>query len=335
MSICLRRRELIAALGGAAAWPLAARAQQGGGMRRIGMLMGGDENGTRTNLSAFTRALADLGWTDGRNVRMDPRYGGGDINRIRALAPELVGLQPDIILTSNTPPTTAVQRETRTIPIVFASVNDPVAIGIVPRLNRPGGNITGFATREASLGGKWLELLSEIATGLKRAAIMFNPDRFSTLPAAAPPFMPSLEAAARSLNVEPIIAPVHGDVEIEAAIIALGRQPGSGLVVIPDNFTGFPSHSAAIISAAARNNVPAVYPNSFQVREGGLLSYRDVTDNRAAATYVDRILRGEKPGDLPVQFPTKFEMAVNLKTAKGLGLALPPSILLRTTEVVE
>jgi putative ABC transport system substrate-binding protein len=214
-------------------------------------------------------------------------------------------------------------------------VNDPVAIGIVPRLNRPGGNITGFASREASLGGKWLELLSEIAPGLKRAAIMFNPDRFSTLPAAAPPFMPSLEAAARSLKVEPIIAPVHGDVEIEAVINALGRQPGSGLVVIPDNFTGFPSHSAAIISAAARNNVPAVYPNSFQVRDGGLLSYRDVTDIRRAATYVDRILRGEKPGDLPVQFPTKFVMAVNRKTATALGLEIPPSILLRADEVIE
>jgi len=218
MSICLRRRELIAALGGAAAWPLAARAQQGGGMRRIGMLMGGDENGTRTNLSAFTRALADLGWTDGRNVRMDPRYGGGDINRIRALAPELVGLQPDIILTSNTPPTTAVQRETRTIPIVFVNVADPVASGLVPRLNRPGGKITGFAGYEATLGGKWLELLSEIAPGLKRAAVMFNPD---TAPASA--YMPSFETAARSLKVAPAIAPVHGDGEIESWERAGGR----------------------------------------------------------------------------------------------------------------
>jgi putative ABC transport system substrate-binding protein len=340
MGICLRRRDFIVGLGAAAAWPLVARAQQGNRARRIGVLMGGDENDPEVKLrySAFIQALAGLGWTDGRNARMDLRWRGrgDDINRIRASAQELVGLQPDVILTGGTLATAAVQRETRTIPIVFAVVSDPVASGIVPRLDRPSGNITGFAIYEATLGGKWLELLSEIAPGLKRAAIMFNPDRFSTLPAAAPPFMPSLEAAARSLKVEPIIAPVHGDVEIEAAINALGRQPGSGLVVMPDNFTGFHSHTAAIISAAARNNVPAVYPNSFQVREGGLLSYRDVTDTRrGAATYVDRILRGAKPGDLPVQFPTKFEMVVNRKTATALGLAVPPSIMLRADEVIE
>ena len=250
----MRRREFIAGLGSAAAWPLAARAQQGDRVRRIGVLMPGDENDpvAKPRVSAFTQALADLGWTDGRNVRMDLRWGGGDINRIRALAQELVGLQPDIIVTSGTPATVAVQRETRTIPIVFASVGDPVASGIVARLDRPSGNITGFANLEASLGGKWLELLSEIAPGLKRAAIMFNPD---TAPASA--YMPSLETAARSLKVVPIIAPVHSDVEIETAIIALGREPGGGLVVMPDVFTI--AHRAPIILAAARNNVPAVY----------------------------------------------------------------------------
>jgi putative ABC transport system substrate-binding protein len=209
-------------------------------------------------------------------------------------------------------------------------VSDPVASGIVARLDRPSGNITGFAILEATLGGKWLELLSEIAPGLKQAGIMFNPD---TAPVSA--FMPSLETAARSLKVEPIPAPVHSDVEIERAIVALGREPGGGLVVVPDVFTT--NHRAPIILAAARNNVPAVYPVSDFARDGGLLSYGvDLVDPfRGAATYVDRILRGAKPGDLPVQLPTKFEMVLNLKTAKALGLAVPPSILLRATEVIE
>jgi putative ABC transport system substrate-binding protein len=332
MSICLRRREFIAALGGAAAWPLAASAQQGDRVRRIGVLSSGDENDpwAKSNFSAFTPALAELGWTDGRNVRMDLRWGRGDINRIRALAQELVGLQPDIILTASGAATVALQRETRTIPIVFANAGDPVTIGIVPRLDRPGGNITGFANLEASLGGKWLELLTEIAPGLKRAAIVFNPDTF-----AASTYLPPVETAARALKVEPIIAPVRSDVEMETAIIAIGREPGGGLVGVPDIFTNV--HRAPIISAAARNNVPAVYGLSSFVRDGGLLSYGiDQADSwRRAASYVDRILRGEKPGDLPVQFPTKFEMVLNLKTAKALGLAIPPSILLRADEVIE
>jgi putative ABC transport system substrate-binding protein len=209
-------------------------------------------------------------------------------------------------------------------------VNDPVASGIVARLDRPGGNVTGFALYEPTLGGKWLELLSEIAPGLKRAAIMFNPEAVT-----ASTFMTSVEAAARSLKVEPIIASVHGDAEIETAIMALGREPGSGLVVMPDAFTAV--HRASIISAAARNNVPAVYWQSFFARDGGLLSYgNDPSDTfRRAATYVDRILRGEKPGDLPVQLPTRFEMVVNRKTATALGLAIPPSIMLRADEVIE
>jgi putative ABC transport system substrate-binding protein len=242
----------------------------------------------------------------------------------------LVGLKPDIIVTNGTPATVAVQRETRMIPIVFAGVADPVAQRLVPRLDRPSGNITGFANYEASLGGKWLELLSEIAPGLKRVAIMFNPD---TAPVST--YMPSLETAVRSLKVAPIIAPVHSDAEIETAIIALGREPGGGLVVLPDIF--MVGHRAPIIAAAARNNVPVVYPQSDYPRDGGLLSYGvDPVDlMRRAATYVDRILRGAKPAELPVQLPTKFEMAVNSKTAKALGLAIPPSIMLRATEVIE
>jgi putative ABC transport system substrate-binding protein len=271
MRLCLRRREFIAGLGGAAAWPLAARAQRGDRVRRIGVLTGPDENDplVKTYVSAFTQALADLKWTEARNVRFDVRGGGADANRIGARAQELVGLQPDIILATGTPATVAVQRQTRTIPIVFAAVGDPVASGIVPRLDRPGGNITGFS-----------------------------------------------------------------DAEIETAVIGL-REPGGGLVVVSDAFTGM--HRARIISAAARNNIPAVYGFSYFARDGGLLSYgNDLVDPvRRAATYVDRILRGEKPGDLPVQLPTKFEMVVNRKTATALGLAIPPSIMLRADEVIE
>jgi putative ABC transport system substrate-binding protein len=261
---------------------------------------------------------------------MDLRWGGDDNNRIRALAQELVSMQPDIILVSSTPATVAVQRETRTIPIVFVDVSDPVASGIVPRLDHPSGNITGFGILEASLGGKWLELLAEIAPGLKRATIMFNPD---TAPVSS--FMPSFETAARSLEVVPIIAPVQSDVEIEAVITALGREPRGGLVVPPDVFVVV--HRARIISAAAQNNVPAVYMQSAFAREGGLLSYGpDQLDPfRRAATYVDRILRGAKPAELPVQLPTKFQMVLNLKAAKALGLAVRPSIVLRADEVIE
>jgi putative ABC transport system substrate-binding protein len=330
----MNKRDFITLLGGTVAWPLAARAQQANRVRRIGVLMSYYENDpeAKARISALTQALAGLGWTDGRNVRIDLRWAGGDSNRMRALAQELVGLQPDIMVANSTPATVALQRRTRTIPIVFAGVADPVASGLVERLDRPGGNVTGFAILEASLGGKWLELLSEIAPGLKRAAIMFNPD---TAPVSA--YIPSVETAARSLKVVSIITPVHSDVEVEAAIVTLAREPGGGLVVMPDVFTSV--HRASIISAAARNNVPAVYGPSYYARDGGLLSYGGAADpvdaNRRAATYVDRILRGEKPAELPVQLPTKFEMVVNRKTATALGLAIPPSILLRADEVIE
>jgi putative ABC transport system substrate-binding protein len=328
----MNRRDFTTLLGGAAAWPLAARAQQGDRIRSIGVLLAGDENDplAKSDLSALTQALAGLGWIDGRNLRMDLRWYGDDINRMRALAKELVGLQPDVILATTTPETAALQQETRTIPIVFASVADPVASGFVTKLNQPGGNITGFGNLEAPLGGKWLELLSEIAPGLKRGGIMFNPDS-----APASVYMPTFETAARSLKVVPIIAPVHSDVEIETAIIALGREPGGGLVVMPDSLMF--AHRALIISAAARNNVPAVYFHSAFAREGGLLSYGvDFVDPlRRAASYVDRILRGEKPSDLPVQFPTKFEMVLNLKTAKALGLNVPQTLLVAADEVIE
>jgi putative ABC transport system substrate-binding protein len=325
------RRNFITLVGGAAAWPLAARAQQRDRVRRIAVLLVRDENDpvAKAYVSAFTQALVGLGWAVGRNLRMDLRWAGGDTSRMRALAQELVGLQPDIMVSIGNPATVAIQRETRTIPIVFAGVGDPVASGIVPRLDRP-GNITGVGILEASVGGKWLELLSEIAPGLRRAATMFNPDE--TLVST---YMPYVETAARSLKVVSNIAPVHSEAEIETAIIALGREPGGGLVVIPDVFTAV--HRAPLIAAAARNNVPAVYWQSSFARDGGLLSYGvyPAEAYRLAATYVDCILRGAKPAELPVQFVTKFQMAVNLKTAKALGLAVPPSILLRATEVIE
>jgi putative ABC transport system substrate-binding protein len=292
----MKRRAFIAGLGSAAALPLAARAQQAEHMRRIGVLIQLDENDQmmKPRVSAFTQALADLGLVDGRNVRMDVRWYGDDTSRIRALARELVGLQPDILVAGSTPATVGFQQETRSIPIVFANVGDPVASGIVPRLDRPSGNITGFSNFEAALGGKWLELLLEIAPGLKRAAIMFNPDT-----ATVSPFVRAFETAALSLKVVPIIAPVHGDEEIEMAITTLGREPGGGLVVMPDAF--MVGHRAPIILAVARNNVPAVYYFSGFARDGGLLSYGvdQVDIIRRAATYVDRILRGAMTRQMP------------------------------------
>jgi putative ABC transport system substrate-binding protein len=321
----MKRREFIAGLGSAAAWPVVARAQQAERVRRIGAIMGSFQ------FSAFTQVLAGLGWTDGRNIRMDFRLVDGDINRTRALAQELVSLQPDIIVTVATPATVAVQRQTQMIPIVFANVGDPVASRIVARLDRPGGNTTGFANFEGTMGGKWLQLLSEIAPGLKQVAFMFNPDSGT----AHIGHRATLETAARLLKVVLLTTPVYNDVEIETAINALGREPGGGLVVSPDIFMVM--HGAPIISAAARNNVPAIYAIPGLARNGGLLSYgfNQVDTVRRAATYVDRILRGEKPGDLPVQFPTKTRMVVNLKTAKALGLTVPQSILLTADEVIE
>jgi putative tryptophan/tyrosine transport system substrate-binding protein len=331
----MRRREFIAGLGGAAAWPLAARAQQPDRTRRIGVLLGYDESDPegKAELAGFTQGFAELGWIDGRNVRIDVRWAPGSVDWMRTFAKELVELQPGVIVANSTPATTALQRETRTIPIVFVIVSDPVGAGFVASLTRPGGNITGFINMEGAMGGKWLQLLTEIAPSVKRVAIMFNPD---TAPGGGSYYLPSFEAAARSLKVAPIAAPVHSDAEIETVITALGREPGGGLVVMPDVFTV--EHRAPIILAAARNNVPAHYPWSFVVaREGGLFSYGpDLVDIfHHSASYVDRILRGEKPAELPVQLPVKFKAAINLKTAKALGLTVPQSILLRADEVIE
>jgi putative ABC transport system substrate-binding protein len=303
-------------------------------VRRIGVLMPTAESDpeAKARLSGFTQGLAESGWTDGRNLRMDVRWAAGNVDLMRTFAKELVDLRPEMILAATTPATAAVQRETRTIPIVFVSVSDPVGEGFVERLPRPGGNLTGFISEEASMAAKWLELLTEIAPTVKRAAIMFNPD---TAPGGGSYYLPAFEAAARSLKVAPIAAPVHSDAEIEMVITSLGREPGGGVVVSTDAFMIV--HRAPVILLAARYNVPAVYQTSVFARDGGLLSYGpDRVDMiRRSASYVDRILRGAKPADLPVQLPVKFEMFLNAKTAKTLGLAVPPSILLRADEVIE
>jgi putative ABC transport system substrate-binding protein len=330
----MNRRDMIALIGGAAVWPVAARAQQAGAMKRIAVLMGYGENDPDANaqFSRFTRALSELGWIEGRNLRIDVRWTAGNLDRARAFSKELVELQPDVILAHTTPTTAALQRETRTIPIVFVTVSDPVGSGFVANLPRPGGNITGFINLEPAMGGKWLELLTEIAPGFRRAAAIFNPD---TAPYVESFYLPAFEAAARSFNVTPITAPVRSDADIEAVIASLGREPRGGLFSPPDSFTFV--HRAPIISLASRSNIPAIFAVRGFARDGGLLSYG--TDEgdlfRRAGPYVARILKGETPAELPVQVPTKFELVVNLKTAKALRLIVPESLLLRADEVIE
>ena len=332
----MRRREFITLFGSAAlAWPLAVRAQQGEKIRRIGVLMSVNEDDPegKAQFAGFTRELAGLGWTDGHNLRMETRWGGGDVNRAAAFAKELVSLQPDVILAQGTPVTRALQRETRTIPIVFVVVTDPVGDGFVAGLSHPGGNTTGFLTSESRITAKMLELLTEIAPGLKRIGMLFNPD---TAPGGGAYYFRDFEAAAQSVKVEPIAARARSDVEIETAVKSFGEAPGGGLIVMPDFFMF--NHVEPIISLVARNGVPTIYPWRFVVaRKGALLSYgpdlKDIV--RRGASYVDKILRGAKPSDLPVQVPVKFEMALNTKTARALRLTVPQSLLVRTDEVIE
>lgn len=336
MAFCIKRREFVGLLGGATvAWPFAALAQKPDRPRRIGVLMSLGENDPegKAQLSGFTQGLAGLGWPDGPKLGMDVRWGGGDVNKIRAFAKELVAMQPDVILSQGTPVTAARQRETRTIPIVFVVVTDPVGEGFVAGLPLPGGNITGFITSEAAMGSKMLDLLLDIAPGINRVAMIFNPD---TAPGGGKYYLGDFEAAARSSKVTPIAARAQSDAEIKAVITSLGREPDGGLVVMPDFF--MLNHVQPILLQAARSNVPTIYPWRYVVsKEGGLISYgpdfRDIV--RRAAPYVDRILRGAKPADLPVQVPVKFEMALNVKTARALGLSVPASLLLRADEVIE
>jgi len=329
----MQRRELIAGLVSTiAAAPVfglrLASAQQAEKVRRVGVLMGSSENSSRRLVDAFVEELARLGWADGRNARFEQRWTNGDINRASAFAAELVAAQPDVILASTTPVTAALHRETGTIPIVFAIVSDPIGAGFVAGLPRPGGNITGFTHSEPAMGGKWLSLLKEIAPGIKRAAFMFNPDSAPT-----GGFLDSFEAAAGALGIEPVAMPVRSDAEIETAIATLGGEQ-AGLV----EYSSFlVAHRGTIISSTARHNVPAMFEDAGFARTGGLISYGpNMTDMfRRAAVYVDRILRGERPADLPVQTPTKFEMTINLKTAKALGLTVPHNLLMLADEVIE
>jgi len=330
----LKRREFISLLGGAAVtWPLAARAQQPERMRRIGVLMGYAESNLegQANVAAFREGLRKLGWTEDHNVRLDYRWATSDLESIRRFAKELVALQPDLILSNNTPTTAAMLGQTRTIPIIFANVADPVGSGFVASLSRPGGNVTGFVYLEPTMGGKWLELLKEIAPRVNRVAFLFNPATATYFEYFLNPF----KAAAASLGVEAVAASVRDTSELESVVAAQARAPNTGLIVMPDAFTI--DHSEEITLLAARYRLPAVYPWRFFAELGGLLSYgNNRLDNyRGAATYADRILKGAKPSDLPVQAPVKFELVINLKAAKALSLDVPLHLQQRADEVIE
>jgi ABC-type uncharacterized transport system substrate-binding protein len=327
------RRALITLLGGAAAWPLAPRAQGTNVPRRLGVLMAYADNDAEglARLAAFKERLGHLGWLESGNLQIEVRWSAGDIGRASVLARELVALQPDVILANATPSTAAVQRETRSVPVVFVPASDPIGSGFVKSLAHPGGNITGFINLESTLIQKWLELLKEIAPQVTRAAIIFNPE---TAP-YADYYLRSLPTAAERLGVNTLAAPVHNASEIATLIAALGREVGGGLVVMTDS--GMFVHRKTIIEQTARQKVPAIYWVSNIPFEGGLLSYgADYIDLfRRAATYVNRILRGAKPEDLPVQQPTKFELVINVRAATALGLEAPPTLLARADEVIE
>jgi putative ABC transport system substrate-binding protein len=332
----MKRREFITLLGGAAAaWPLEARAQQAGPMRRIGILMGGAKGDSQNEagLLAFTDALKALGWIEGHNIKIDMRWAAGNVERMQGLAKELVGLQPDLLVGHTTQPVATLQRETATIPIVFLIVSDPVGSGFVTSLPRPGGNITGFINIESSLGGKWIEVLKEVAPNVSRAALLFNPDTATYFKYYLEPF----EAAARFRGVEPIAAPVRTAADIERVIATLSERPNGGLAVMPDTALSTQDKRDVIISLAARYRLPAIYPYRYWVGDGGLVSYGiDQIDLfRRVPSYIDRIFKGAKPAELPVQLPTRFELAVNLKTAKPLGIEMPAMLLGRADEVIE
>ncbi|MGA7100023.1 MAG: ABC transporter substrate-binding protein [Pseudolabrys sp.] len=331
----MRRREFITLIGGASAtWPLAGRAQQPDRMRHIGVLMAHAESDPefQTYVSAFREGLQKLGWTEGRNIQLDFRWGALDDAEMRQRsALELIALKPDLIVTQNTPPTASMLQQTRTIPVVFVIVADPLGSGFVKSLARPGGNATGFTIMEPTTTGKWLELLKEIAPRVNRAAFLFNP---ATTP-YADIYLKPFKAAAASLGLEAVVATVHDTAELDTVIAAQAREPNGGLIVMPDGFLNV--HRAEVILLAARNGLPAVYPWRFFAEQGGLLSYGSEQRGlfRIAASYVDRILKGEKPADLPVQAPTEYELVINLKTAKALGLNIPNTLIGRADGVIE
>jgi putative tryptophan/tyrosine transport system substrate-binding protein len=329
----LKRREFITLLGGAAAaWPLAARAQQREKMRRVGVLMGmtADDPESQVRLAAFAQGLQQLGWSVGQNLQIDYRWGGGNAELMRKNATELIALAPDIILAHSSTALTPLLQATRTIPIVFTTVADPVGAGYVDSLARPGGNVTGFSNFEYTIGGKWLELLKEIAPRVTRVAVF----RESAI-AAGPGQFGAIQAAAPAIGVEVLPIDVRNADEIERAVTPFAQSSNNGLIVTAS--PGSALHRDLIITLAARHKLPAVYPYRYVVAAGGLLSYGpDFADQfRRAASYIDRILKGEKPADLPVQAPTKYELVINLKTAKALGLEMPAMLLARADEVIE
>ena len=329
----MRRREFIALLAGLAGWPLAADAQQADRVRRIAMLIAAYSQADRegqARVAAFLDTLHRLGWTDGRNVRIEYRWGSGDVDRTKAAAAELVRSTPDLIVAGSNPAVAGLQPLTSMIPIVFAQVSDPVNSGFVAGLARPGGNISGFQNFEDAIGGKWLGVLKEAAPNMRRAAVLFGSDT-----AANVAFLRAAEAVAPSLGVQVTAVDVSGGVEIERAIAAFAGAPDGGLLVVPHVYNT--ANRGSIILLAARHRLPTVYPFRYFTAEGGLMSYGpdQIEQWRGAATYVDRILRGEKPGDLPIQAPTKYELVINLKAAKAIGLEIPPTFPLRADEVIE
>jgi len=330
----MKRREFLTLLGGATAtsWPLAARAQQGERMRRIGLLIAVAESDPEAQryVQAFLHGLKDLGWEHGRNVQIEYRWGGANLDRIRTHAAELVGLRPDVIVGQTALVVVPLQRETRTIPIIFLQIVDPVESGFVANLARPGGNLTGFTPFEFSTATKWLEILKETAPGVTRVATILNPIQSPQVG-----ILRAIESVAPSVGVALTAAAVSGAPEIEHALSAFARDPNGGLIVVPNPVTI--GHRDLIIALAARHRMPAIYAYRYFVADGGLISYGPhfVDQYRQAAGYVDRILRGVKPADLPVQAPTKYELVINLKTAKALGLEVPPTLLARADEVIE
>jgi putative ABC transport system substrate-binding protein len=330
----MRRREFIGFLGGAAiAWSPAARAQQATGMRRVAFLHPYLENDNEvlTRVIAFREGLEALWWIENRNIRIEHRYSGGDLGRIRTYATELVHSAPDLIVGSGTPITAALKEATSTIPIIFNLVNDPVGQGFVASLPRPGGNITGFTFVEFTMVGKWLEMLKEIAPSLRRVALIFNPQTAPYYPI----YLHEFGAVPATLAAELAAAPVRDEAEVEAAVAALAREPAGGLIAAPDPFIN--TRRGLIMALAKRYRLPVIYGFRHYVTEGALMSYGPDTADivRRSASYVDRILKGEKPADLPVQAPTKFELVINLKTAKALDLTVPPALLAQADEVIE
>ena len=328
----MRRRQFIGLVGSfAVTWPLEVRAQQAERVRRIGVLMSFGDPTTQSYVTAFRSALTKLGWTEGSNLRTEVRWGAGDADKIRSFAKEIVDLRPDAIVGQSTPVVVALVRETQTIPIVFVNVADPIGSGFVASLARPGGNLTGFMTDNSALGGKWVELLKEIAPRTVRAALMFNPTTAVPLKF----YMPSVQAAASALGVEVNATPVHAKDEVEGVIAAQARDQGSGLIVMPDPFNA--ANREYITLLAARYRVPAMYYRREFAEAGGLVAYANDFAEQfpQAATYVDRILKGAKPEDLPVQAPTKFDLIINLKTAKSLGLDVPFGLQQRADALIE